>query len=70
TGTALMLVGFGAYVSLSTRFTEIYGSLAGAILVMLATYLTVYVVLLGAVLNVQIAERAGQPDDVGASSGH
>ena len=54
-GLALVAVGFSIYVHYSTRFTAVYGALAGAVIVMIGTYLAVYVVLLGAVLNVEIA---------------
>ena len=54
-GLALVAVGFTIYLHFSTHFTAVYGALAGAVIVMIGTYLAVYVVLLGAVLNVQIA---------------
>ena len=53
-GLALVAVGFGTYLRFSTRFAAVYGALAGAVIVMIGTYLAVYVVLLGAVLNVQL----------------
>jgi membrane protein len=65
TGTVLLLAGFGAYAALSTHYAAIYGSFAGAVVVMLATYLAVYAVLLGAVLNVEIAQRGEPSDHVG-----
>jgi membrane protein len=46
---------FGAYVAVSTRYTAVYGAFAGVVVGMLAVYLAVYVVLLGAVLNMQLA---------------
>jgi membrane protein len=54
-GLAVVAVGFSTYLRFSTRFTAVYGALAGAVIVMIGAYLGVYVVLLGAVLNVQIA---------------
>ena len=54
-GLALVAVGFSIYVHFSTRFTAVYGALAGAVIAMIGTYLAVYVVLLGAVLNVQLS---------------
>ena len=54
-GLALVVVGFGSYLRLSSRFAAVCGALAGAVIVMIGTYLAVYVVLLGAVLNVQLA---------------
>ena len=54
-GLAIVAVGFDTYVRLSTRFSAVYGALAGAVIAMIATYLGVYVVLLGAVLNVQLS---------------
>ena len=54
-GLALVAVGFSTYVHFSTRFTAVYGALAGAVIAMIGTYLAVYVVLLGAVLNVQLS---------------
>ena len=53
-GLALVTVGFGTYLGFSTRFAAVYGALAGAVIAMIGTYLAVYVVLLGAVLNVQL----------------
>ena len=53
-GLALVAVGFSIYVRYSTRFAAVYGALAGAVIAMIGTYLAVYVVLLGAVLNVQL----------------
>jgi membrane protein len=56
-GVVLVTSGFGAYVALSTRYTAVYGALAGVVIGMLAVYLAVYVVLLGAVLNMQPSRR-------------
>lgn len=56
-GVVLVIGGFGAYVSMSTRYTAVYGASAGAVIGMVGTYLAVYVVLLGAVLNTQLAGR-------------
>jgi membrane protein len=54
-GLALVAVGFSTYLRFSTRYTAVYGALAGGVIVMIGTYLAVYVVLLGAVLNVQLS---------------
>jgi membrane protein len=58
-GVVLVIGGFGAYVSLSTRYTAVYGASAGAVIGMVGTYLAVYVVLVGAVLNRQLASGTG-----------
>jgi membrane protein len=50
-GVVLVTGGFGAYVDSSSKFTAVYGAFGGAVIGMLAIYLAVYVVLLGAVLN-------------------
>ena len=57
-GLGFVALGFDVYLKFSTRFTAVYGALAGAVIAMIATYLAVYVVLLGAVLNVQLAGGA------------
>jgi membrane protein len=56
---ASVSVGFGAYVSASTRYTAVYGASAGAVVAMLAIYLAVYGLLLGAVLNVELGGAPG-----------
>jgi membrane protein len=61
TGTVVLLAAFGAYASMSTHYTAVYGSLGGAVIAMVATYLAVYMVLLGAVLNVQLLRRRSAP---------
>jgi membrane protein len=55
---ALGVVGaaFVVYIHFSTRYTAVYGALAGTVIAMIGTYLAVYVVLLGAVLNAQLGE--------------
>jgi len=53
-GLALVAVGFSTYVHFSTRFAAVYGALAGAVIAMIGTYLAVYVILIGAVLNNQL----------------
>jgi uncharacterized BrkB/YihY/UPF0761 family membrane protein len=47
-GVVLVTFGFGAYAA-------VYGAFAGIVIGMLAIYRAVYVVLLGAVLNMQLA---------------
>ncbi|HEY1741132.1 MAG TPA: YhjD/YihY/BrkB family envelope integrity protein, partial [Acidimicrobiia bacterium] len=54
-GVVLVTFGFGAYVAASKRYVAVYGAFAGIVIGMLAIYLAVYVVLLGAVLNMQLA---------------
>jgi membrane protein len=53
-GLAVVVGGFSVYLHVSTRYTAVYGALAGTIIGMIGTYLAVYVVLLGAVLNAQL----------------
>jgi membrane protein len=66
-GVVLVTVGFGGYVSTSSKYTAVYGAFAGAVIGMLAIYLAVYVVLLGAVLNSQLDRM--QPDGDGRTEG-
>ncbi|HEY3833572.1 MAG TPA: YihY/virulence factor BrkB family protein [Acidimicrobiia bacterium] len=56
-GVVLVTFGFGAYVAVSKRYAAVYGAFAGIVIGMLAIYLAVYVVLLGAVLNMQLAGK-------------
>jgi membrane protein len=58
-GVVAVLAGFGGYVAWSKHYTAVYGVFAGAVIGMLGTYLAVYVVLLGAVLNAQLAGSRG-----------
>jgi len=55
-GVVVVTVGFGVYVAVSKRYAAVYGAFAGVVIGMLAIYFAVYVVLLGAVLNMQIAK--------------
>jgi membrane protein len=57
TSVGLLLVGagFGVYVALSPHYTAVYGALAGVAVGMIASYLASYVILIGAVVNVQLA---------------
>ena len=57
-GVVALILGFGGYVAWSTRYTAVYGVFAGTVIGMVGTYLAVYVVLLGAVLNTQLASRS------------
>jgi membrane protein len=57
-GVVAALAGFGAYVAWSKHYTGVYGVFAGAVIGMLGTYLAVYIVLLGAVLNAQVATKS------------
>jgi membrane protein len=56
-GVVATLAGFSAYVAWSKHYTAVYGVFAGAVIGMLGTYLAVYVVLLGAVLNARLAPK-------------
>ena len=58
-GVVALIAGFGIYAAWSKRYTAVYGVFAGAVIGMVATYLAVYVVLLGAVLNTQLRSPAG-----------
>jgi membrane protein len=58
---AVVVGGFAVYLRLSTRYTAVYGALAGTVIGMIGTYLSVYVVLLGAVLNAQLAATPSAP---------
>jgi membrane protein len=60
-GVVILVVGFTAYVATSTRYAAVYGVFAAAVIGMIATYGAVYVVLLGAVLNVELSSPA-EPD--------
>jgi membrane protein len=64
-GVVALIAGFGSYVAWSKHYTAVYGVFAGAVVGMVATYLAVYVVLLGAVFNTELASslRAGAPDE-------
>jgi membrane protein len=53
-GVVAALAGFSAYVAWSKHYTAVYGVFAGAVIGMLGTYVAVYVILLGAVLNAQL----------------
>ena len=58
-GVVAVVAGFSAYVASSTHYTAVYGVFAGGVIAMVGTYLAVYVVRLGAVLNVQLASPSG-----------
>jgi membrane protein len=53
----LSLTAFTAYLGLSSHFTAVYGAFTGIVVGMITLYLAVYAVLLGAVLNAQLARR-------------
>ncbi len=55
-GLAVVVGTFVVYLHVSSRYTAVYGALAGTIIGMIGTYLAVYVVLLGAVLNAELGE--------------
>jgi membrane protein len=56
-GVVSVVAGFSAYVDWSTRYTAVYGAFAGMAIAMVGTYLAVYIILLGAVLNMQLASK-------------
>ena len=60
-GVVVLAVGFTAYVATSTRYAAVYGVFAAAVIGMIATYLAVYVILLGAVFNVAL-NAPDEPD--------
>jgi membrane protein len=53
-GMGIVVAGFAVYLRFSARYTAVYGALAGTVIGMVGTYLAVYVLLLGAVLNAQL----------------
>jgi membrane protein len=53
-GVLLVGTGFVFYVASSTHYTAVYGTLAGVAVGMIAAYLATYIVLIGAVVNVQL----------------
>lgn len=53
-GVVLVTTAFGIYVAVSKHYTAVYGAFAGVVIGMLAIYFAVYVVLLGAVLNMRL----------------
>ena len=57
-GMMVGVVGFGAYAAASTHFAAVYGAFGATVIGMIATYLAVYVTLLGAVLNAKLARSA------------
>jgi membrane protein len=56
-GVVLVAAALTGYVHVSSHYTAVYGALAGAVIAMIGTYLAVFVVLIGAVLNVQLAAK-------------
>lgn len=54
-GVVIVAAALAGYVHVSSHYTAVYGALAGAVIAMIGTYLAVFVVLIGAVLNVQLA---------------
>jgi membrane protein len=58
-GLLLVGTGFGVYLSFSTHYTVVYGAAAGVAIAMIAAYLGTYVVLIGAVVNVQLTSHEG-----------
>ncbi len=60
-GLVIVVGAFIVYLRFSTHYTAVYGALAGTVVGMIGTYLCVYVVLLGAVLNVQLGQVQSAP---------
>ncbi len=65
-GLVLVTLGFRVYVHFAGDMRAIYGALGGIVLSMIATWIIVYVILLGGVLNASLSQRRLHP---GASSG-
>jgi membrane protein len=64
-GVVVLVVGFTAYVATSTHYAAVYGVFAAAVVGMIATYFAVYVVLFGAVLNVELTSPVDPDSFVG-----
>lgn len=56
-GMVVVMLGFRAYVLVAGDMRAIYGALGGIVLAMTATWVMVYVILLGGVLNSTLAAR-------------
>jgi membrane protein len=61
----LASLGFSLYVSTFGSYAETYGSLAGIVLLLLWLYISAYVVLLGAEINVEAERQTRQDTTVG-----
>jgi membrane protein len=59
-GLIALAAGFGWYLRISTRYAAVYGTLAGAVIGMIASYLAIYILLIGAVLNAQVDKLSGR----------
>jgi membrane protein len=55
-GVVVSLYGLASYLALSTRYTALYGAFAGLVIGMIGAYISVYAVLLGAVLDARLNE--------------
>ena len=53
-----MVAGFDTDIAFSSHSAAVYGDFAGAVIGMLARYFAVYVMLLGAVLKMELAQSA------------
>jgi membrane protein len=58
-GMIVVTLGFRVYVLVAGDMRAIYGALGGIVLIMVATWVVVYVILVGGVLNARIAARGG-----------
>jgi membrane protein len=54
---------FSIYVDQFSSYNQTYGALAGVVVLMLWLYLTVYIVLMGAEVNVEAERRGSDADD-------
>ncbi|MEI8084240.1 MAG: YihY/virulence factor BrkB family protein, partial [Actinomycetes bacterium] len=61
-GLMLLLIGFGFYLAHFNHYTEMYGAVAGIVISMLLAYLSVYLILLAAILNAELLPPRAQPN--------
>jgi membrane protein len=60
-GLLLLLIGFGFYLAHFNHYTEMYGAVAGIVISMLLAYLSVYLILLAAILNAELLRAKQAP---------
>ncbi|NIZ11610.1 YihY/virulence factor BrkB family protein [Pseudooceanicola sp. HF7] len=60
--------GFGIYLSNFANYNEVYGSLGAAVAMLFWLYISAFLVLLGAVLNIQLREDRQRSEGVSAHS--
>jgi len=56
-----LLIGFGFYLAHFNHYTEMYGAVAGIVISMLLAYLSVYLILLAAILNAELLRATRVP---------